>query len=89
MKDKKPEIIDNNNVKLIYIDDLINEIIQIVINGNGLNKKYIESKSEIKVTEVIDILEVFKDLYIYKNSMPLLDSSLSFNYLTLLEATLI
>ncbi|MDC1010452.1 NAD-dependent epimerase/dehydratase family protein [Flavobacteriaceae bacterium] len=75
LKDNKPEIIDNNDVKLIYIDDLINEIIQIVINGKALIKKYIESKIEIKVTEVIDILEIFKDLYIYKNSIPSLDSN--------------
>ena len=75
LKDNKPEIIDNNNVKLIYIDDLISEIIQIIINGKGLNKKYIESKIELKVTEVFDILEMYKDLYVYKNSIPLLDSS--------------
>jgi UDP-2-acetamido-2,6-beta-L-arabino-hexul-4-ose reductase len=74
LNNETPEIIEDKEIKLIYIDDLVDEIIKIIYKGEGVIQKNIESKTEIKVTDALSIIKSFNDLYIKSNTVPYLNS---------------
>ena len=69
-----PKIINDNKVSLLYVGNLVNHIIK-AVSKPKLSILVIESDVEIKVTEVLNLLNSFKDSYIDKNTIPSLKSS--------------
>jgi len=72
LNNQTPTIITDNTVKLIYIDDYICSLLELlegkieVINFNFL--------TEIKVSEALEKLKLFKEFYIIENKIPNLES---------------
>ena len=74
LNDESPNIINDNKVPLLYVDNLVNYIIK-AISKPKPSILVIESDLEIKVTEVLNLLNSFKDSYIDKNTIPSLKST--------------
>lgn len=72
LNNQNPKIISDNSVKLIYIDDYISSLLELlegkmeVINFDFL--------TEIKVSEVLEKLNLFLKQYIQENKIPNLES---------------
>jgi len=58
-----PEIQVDANMQLIYINDLVNKIYNIIINKEYNPEMYIESIGELKVTEVLEKMKSFQLMY--------------------------
>ena len=72
-------ITEDNKVPLIYIDNLIKDIIK-AINENKSNfKKLINEDLIIKVSEVKKIIEGFNEIYFQNGEMPNLDQVFKLN----------
>ncbi len=72
------EIIKDNSVPLIYIDNLISEIID-SIDEESNAKKIISEDIKVNVTEVKDILEDYHNIYYKKGEIPNLNSKFKIN----------
>ena len=70
VNNESPVIIKDLDVKLIYIDELISDIIYIIdnpVNNHFLQIKHTENK---KVSEVLELLKSFKVMYIDNGQIP-------------------
>jgi len=74
LNEESPNIINDNKIALLYVGNLVNYIIK-AISKPKPSILVIESDVEIKVTEVLNLLNSFKDSYIDKNTIPSLKSS--------------
>ncbi len=77
IKNETPNIIEDNKVLLIYIDDLICSILQLL--DDHLPMKDFAVLHESKVSEVFQKLESFKEEYLEKNEFPELKTSFDLN----------
>lgn len=75
----KPEIHVDGEVKLIYIDDLFNEFYKVINSDIRTNRFIVPFAVQLKVSEVLGMLRIYKELYIEKGVIPLLDSSFKVN----------
>ncbi len=72
---KKNVLIQDNEVPLIYIDNLIKEIIN-VIKGKDVNsKKVINEDLSVKVSEVNNIIQNYNEVYFENGEIPTLNTS--------------
>lgn len=69
----------DNEVELIYVGELVNEIIKSIIDGKGFDLQKIEATSKVKVTEVLKKLNYFKDTYLEKGEIPELNCNFELN----------
>tara|TARA_X000000368_G_C23032524_1_gene713208 strand:+ start:501 stop:1613 length:1113 start_codon:yes stop_codon:yes gene_type:complete len=69
---------EDKEIQLIYIDNLITEIMNCINTDKGL-KKTIKEDLTISVSEVKDIIESFYELYYKKGIVPKLDSNFKLN----------
>jgi UDP-2-acetamido-2,6-beta-L-arabino-hexul-4-ose reductase len=74
-----PIIDKDGDVKLIYVGELVQEIINQIILGKGNNELVILHTSEHKVSEVLSKLNYFKTTYFDKGEIPLLETTFDFN----------
>lgn len=67
---EKPKILSNNNVDLIYIEDLIKEILQVIDGSKQFNKAIkIAPTCTIKVSEILNKLQtILKDGFVKENA---------------------
>jgi len=67
-----PKIIDDNDIELIYVNDLVKKIYLEIERKNqkGLFIRIIEPTVNIKVSAVLDILVKFKNTYLKDGLMP-------------------
>lgn len=74
INDEAPEVIQGANIPLLYVGNLINQLLEAIIKPKEsiLN---IQPDIEVKVTEVLNLLNSFKDSYIDKNTIPSLKST--------------
>ena len=77
--DQQVEIIENTNVKLIYIDTVINIIINEIQSKDSNFEIRVNPEKNIKVSEVKDILIGFKKEYIDNNTIPKLENDFELN----------
>lgn len=77
--DEQPKIDVDNHVKLIYVSDLVNSMIELVRNGPGQDLTHIPSSAEYKVSEILAILESFRSLYFEDGIIPHLKNSFEIN----------
>ena len=75
---KISEIIKDSLIPLIYIDDLILEIIN-EINNVTNNKKLINPEIKIKVSEVLNLIKLFNKTYIKSHKLPDIKNKFSEN----------
>ena len=75
---KIPKIIQDSLIPLIYIDDLILELIN-EINNKTNNKKIINPEIKIKVSEVLDLIKYFYKTYLNNHKFPKIKSKFSQN----------
>ena len=73
LNDEAPEVIQDANVPLLYVGNLVEQILEVIRNPKG---SLIEIKPdlEVKVTEVLDLLNTFKDSYLDSNTIPSLQT---------------
>lgn len=81
-----PMVEIDNNLKLIYIDELVNKIVDHIVlalekNTNDVLVEHInfEHTSEIKVIQLLNLLQEFKSEYFEKGIIPPLDTPLKKN----------
>ncbi len=76
---KNPTIQIDNVVKFIYVDELVDIIIEEVMNLSSSNLLEVSSTYECLVSEILSTLELFKETYFNKNSIPNLSNTFQLN----------
>lgn len=72
-------IIQNDTIlNLIYIDDLVEEIINL-FNIDSVENVTIEHKNSIKVSEILNLLSSYRDMYFNSGQIPLIANSFEKN----------
>lgn len=79
INNKKSKILVDNNVPLIYIDNLIFKIFKLFKTKKKSKKIKINQDIEIKVSEVLLKLKNFKSEYILNHKVPKLESKFDLN----------
>ncbi len=75
IKGDVPTVQIDNSVKLIYVQDLINEIIKIILGEKRKAVTKIAHTSQVKVSKVLNLLIGFKTSYLLKGIIPALEST--------------
>ena len=75
INNEAPEIIKDTSVPLIYVGNLVDQILDLIQFQNGIKLKRIESDIEVKVSEVLILLNYFKDSYVNSNTIPVFNNS--------------
>lgn len=73
IKNEIPEIINDSEVKLIYIDELISQIISVINNPSYNDFLLINHTHNKRVSEVLKLLKSFKYQYLEKGQIPKLE----------------
>ena len=74
-----PNIESDGNVKLIYVGELVNEIIKCIRSKESVPELKIQYTSEKKVSEILDLLNTYKNEYFEKGYFPLLRNNFEIN----------
>lgn len=74
-----PKIDNDGALKLIYVGELINEIFRVIINKQGQHYSLIPFSYELKVSEILRLLEGYKTMYFEKNIFPKIASNFELN----------
>ena len=77
--DNNPEILQDSKVPLIYIGNLVSQIINNIQCDNQVKQDKILCDIEIRVSEVLNILNQFKFSYLKNNTLPLFANSFEFD----------
>lgn len=76
---EEPTINVDAEVKLIYVNELVQQIIQLIDN-NVHQSDYVVSPSAVhKVSDILSILQSFKENYLQNNTIPAFSSSFELN----------
>ncbi|PTR01589.1 UDP-2-acetamido-2,6-beta-L-arabino-hexul-4-ose reductase [Mucilaginibacter yixingensis] len=76
---EQPKIDVDGTVKLIYVSDLVKLIIDEISRNEGNHQLQIPHTDEQKVSEILSLLEGFKDLYFKDGIIPELKSKFELN----------
>jgi UDP-2-acetamido-2,6-beta-L-arabino-hexul-4-ose reductase len=75
-----PTIINDNKISIIYIGELVDKIIEIILNNNEkINKIEINPTNNIKVSSVLELLNIYKLSYFDFCQIPNLNSKFEVN----------
>lgn len=74
-----PIINNNNSLKLIYVGELVMQIIDIITNKIEDNCQVIKHTHSINVSELLDILVYYKEKYLDNGEIPVLNSVFNLN----------
>ena len=77
--DQNPKIIKDSKVPVIYIENLVNQIVKNIQSDNQDKLSNIHFDIEIRVSEVLKILNQFKVSYLKGNTLPLFANSFEFD----------
>jgi UDP-2-acetamido-2,6-beta-L-arabino-hexul-4-ose reductase len=69
-----PTIEVDGNLKLIYINDLVEEIIKLIQNSDNSHEQIIPFTAEVKVSEMLSLLKYFRLSYQDEGEIPVLHS---------------
>jgi UDP-2-acetamido-2,6-beta-L-arabino-hexul-4-ose reductase len=67
-----PKIDVDGDLKLIYVGDLVEEIIKLIRNNDNSHEQIIPFSAEIKVSEILSLLQYFRTSYQDKGEIPIL-----------------
>jgi UDP-2-acetamido-2,6-beta-L-arabino-hexul-4-ose reductase len=73
LNNETPEVIQDANVPLLYVGNLVEQILEVIRDPKG-SLIEIQPDLEVKVTEVLDLLNTFKDSYLDSNTIPSLQT---------------
>ena len=73
LNNEAPEVIQDANVPLLYVGNLVEQIFEVITNPKDSLFK-IRPDLEVKVTEVLALLNTFKDSYLDSNTIPSLQT---------------
>jgi len=73
LNNESPEVIQDANVPLLYVENLVEQILELIRNPKGALIE-IQPDLEVKVTEVLALLNTFKDSYLFSNTIPSLQT---------------
>ena len=76
---EKPEIHIDGALSLIYIGELINEILLVINNRADNNKLRIQATAELKVSEILSLLNSYKAEYQDNGEIPQINSIFQLN----------
>lgn len=76
---EQPKIEVDGNLKLIYVNELVQEIINQIRAKNNHDAYVVPHTSEKKVSEILQLLNNFKEEYQDKGNIPKLESNFDFN----------
>jgi UDP-2-acetamido-2,6-beta-L-arabino-hexul-4-ose reductase len=77
--DETPKIEVDGQLKLIYVGELVDEIIQTTRNGDNTHELQIPHTAEIKVSEILALLQHYKVVYQEKGEFPAINSPFEYN----------
>jgi UDP-2-acetamido-2,6-beta-L-arabino-hexul-4-ose reductase len=73
-------IIDvDGDLKLIYVGELVEEIIKLILNNDNVHDQIIPYTAEAKVSEILSLLVSFKESYQEKGELPALQNDFQHN----------
>ena len=79
---EQPKIVVDANLKLIYINELVDLFYQKITSpgtGSGIETFNVQNTSENKVSEILSMLENFKNVYLKASGFPQLNSKFEVN----------
>ena len=76
---EEPEIHLDGTVSLIYVGELVQEILNIIEKGESNKKLTVEATSHIKVSEILTLLNSYKSLYQDNGKVPIINSTFELN----------
>lgn len=74
-----PSIANDGQVNLIYVQELVDEIIGLIKRAEPKPYYIVEARDCAKVSKVLELLENFKGLYLDKGEIPILNSKFELN----------
>jgi len=78
-KGENPEIHVDGTVNLIYVGELVQEILNVIEKGSSINKLIINATSQIKVSEILNLLNSYKSSYQDFGEIPKLNNTFEVN----------
>lgn len=69
-----PQIIVDSSIKLIYVNDLCREIIRVIKHRSNQNPYLVEHNVETNVSELLKLLNYYKEAYFDKQIIPYIGS---------------
>lgn len=79
VNNETPTIHSDNTLNLIYVDELVKNIWEIIQNKQNSERLLIPPTAEKKVSEILQLLQNFKTVYYEKYTFPALKSSFEIN----------
>ncbi len=79
LNEETPKIINDSELNLIYVAELISEIVKVIESNESNPKKVITSTKTIKVSKLLSQLLIFKQSYFLNGNIPILDSDFDLN----------
>lgn len=76
---QEPVIQVDAELNLIYINELVNEILHLIDNQINTPEIQISHSATYKVSEILGILKTFKEIYLQNNNIPALTSNFELN----------
>jgi len=76
---ESPVIQTDGELKLIYVGELVEEIIQQIRSRNGNLNLQIKHTAESKVSEILSLLNQYKEVYLEKGVIPAINSRFELN----------
>jgi UDP-2-acetamido-2,6-beta-L-arabino-hexul-4-ose reductase len=73
-----PKIDVDGNLKLIYVGELVEEIIKLIRNNDNTHEQVILFSAEAKVSEILFLLQYFKTTYQDKGEIPILHNEFEY-----------
>lgn len=77
--DEQPSIANDGTVGLIYVQELVDLILQQIRIGKGEANFRINPTAERKVSEVLDLLNIYKEKYLLQGEIPFINDSFEHN----------
>ncbi|MCD0486887.1 NAD-dependent epimerase/dehydratase family protein [Pedobacter sp. MC2016-14] len=75
----QPVILNDSLVKLIYVGDVVNQILLLIRAGKESTQQAVFATEEKKVSEVLELLETYKTQYLMQGIIPALNSNFELN----------
>lgn len=73
-----PKIDIDRDLKLIYVGDLVEEIIKAILNSDNSHELFISHTAEAKVSQILSILKYFRETYQERGEIPNLQNDFHF-----------
>ncbi len=77
--EETPTIANDGEVKLIYVQELVDQMIQIIRSKEGAPELLIEATATRKVSEVLMLLNEYKEIYLLKGEIPIINNTFEHN----------